>query len=133
MNFQSVGFVEVLMQFYIGNSSQVSDGAGVVLLMKRAVAMQKGLPILGVFRLELWSHFEFFLSLMEWNLFILICTKLIALHWSFHRSFTVVGFDPAVMGVGPVVVIPTTMKATGLEIDDIDLFEINEVKYGVYL
>ena len=36
------------------------------------------------------------------------------------------------MGVGPVVVIPTTMKATGLEIDDIDLFEINEVKYGVY-
>ncbi|MCI65898.1 3-ketoacyl-CoA thiolase 2 peroxisomal, partial [Trifolium medium] len=31
------------------NSSQVSDGAGAVLLMKRSVAMQKGLPILGVF------------------------------------------------------------------------------------
>jgi hypothetical protein len=28
----------------------VSDGAGAVLLMKRSVAMQKGLPILGVFR-----------------------------------------------------------------------------------
>jgi len=28
----------------------VSDGAGAVLLMKRSIAMQKGLPILGVFR-----------------------------------------------------------------------------------
>lgn len=34
----------------VGNSSQVSDGAGAVLLMKRSLAMQKGLPILGVFR-----------------------------------------------------------------------------------
>ena len=58
---------------------------------------------------------------------------MIALHWSFHRSFTVVGVDLAVMGVGSVVAIPTTLKAVGLEIDDIDLFEINEVKYGVYL
>ncbi|KAM1570439.1 hypothetical protein PS1_035780 [Malus domestica] len=33
-----------------GNASQVSDGAGAVLLMKRSLAMQKGLPILGVFR-----------------------------------------------------------------------------------
>ncbi|KAH9288950.1 hypothetical protein KI387_033067, partial [Taxus chinensis] len=33
-----------------GNSSQVSDGAGAVMLMKRALAVQKGLPILGVFR-----------------------------------------------------------------------------------
>lgn len=33
-----------------GNSSQVSDGAGAVLLMKRSVAEKKGLPILGVFR-----------------------------------------------------------------------------------
>ncbi|XP_015168631.1 uncharacterized protein [Solanum tuberosum] len=32
------------------NYSQVSDGAAVVLLMKRSIAMQKGLPILGVFR-----------------------------------------------------------------------------------
>ncbi|KAK8711687.1 hypothetical protein V6N13_146960 [Hibiscus sabdariffa] len=33
-----------------GNASQVSDGAGAVLLMKRSLAMQKGLPVLGVFR-----------------------------------------------------------------------------------
>ena len=28
----------------------MTDGAGAVLLMKRSVAMRKGLPILGVFR-----------------------------------------------------------------------------------
>lgn len=33
-----------------GNSSQVSDGAGAVLLMKRRTALAKSLPILGVFR-----------------------------------------------------------------------------------
>lgn len=40
---------------FIGNSSQVSDAAAAVLLMKRSVAMQKGLPILGVFRYVLSS------------------------------------------------------------------------------
>lgn len=35
---------------YLGNASQISDGAAAVLLMKRSLAMQKGLPILGVFR-----------------------------------------------------------------------------------
>ncbi|XP_030476992.1 3-ketoacyl-CoA thiolase 2, peroxisomal [Syzygium oleosum] len=74
-----------------GNSSQVSDGAGAVLLMKRSLAMQKGLPILGVF-----------------------------------RTFAAVGVDPAIMGVGPAVAIPAAVKAAGLELEDIDLFEINE-------
>ncbi|XP_075477111.1 3-ketoacyl-CoA thiolase 2, peroxisomal [Primulina tabacum] len=74
-----------------GNSSQVSDGAGAVLLMKRSVAVQKGLPILGVF-----------------------------------RSFSAVGVDPAIMGIGPAVAIPAAVKSAGLELDDIDLFEINE-------
>ncbi|XP_061361817.1 3-ketoacyl-CoA thiolase 2, peroxisomal [Gastrolobium bilobum] len=74
-----------------GNSSQVSDGAGAVLLMKRSVAVQKGLPILGVF-----------------------------------RTFAAVGVDPAIMGVGPAAAIPVAVKAAGLELDDIDLFEINE-------
>ncbi|KAJ7004735.1 hypothetical protein D5086_007382 [Populus alba] len=74
-----------------GNSSQVSDGAGAVLLMKRSVAMRKGLPILGVF-----------------------------------RTFTAVGVDPAIMGVGPAVAIPAAVKAAGLDLEDIDLFEINE-------
>ncbi|KAF4347836.1 hypothetical protein G4B88_026083 [Cannabis sativa] len=76
-----------------GNSSQVSDGAGAVLLMKRSLAMQKGLPILGVF-----------------------------------RSFSAVGVDPAVMGIGPSVAIPAAVKSAGLELDNIDLFEINEAR-----
>ncbi|XP_038712924.1 3-ketoacyl CoA thiolase 1, peroxisomal-like [Tripterygium wilfordii] len=74
-----------------GNASQVSDGAGAVLLMRRSLATQKGLPILGVF-----------------------------------RSFAAVGVDPAVMGIGPAAAIPVAVKAAGLELDDIDIFEINE-------
>lgn len=31
------------------------------------------------------------------------------------------------MGVGPAVAIPAAVKSAGLELDDIDLFEINEV------
>ncbi|XP_059296963.1 3-ketoacyl CoA thiolase 1, peroxisomal [Lycium ferocissimum] len=74
-----------------GTASQVSDGAAAVLLMKRSVAMQKGLPILGVF-----------------------------------RSFAAVGVEPDVMGIGPAVAIPAAVKSAGLELDNIDLFEINE-------
>ncbi|PHT53432.1 3-ketoacyl-CoA thiolase 2, peroxisomal [Capsicum baccatum] len=75
----------------VGNSRQVTDGAGVVLLMKRSVAMQKGLPILGVF-----------------------------------RTFAAMGVDPTIMGIGPAVAIPAAVKSAGLELEDIDLFELNE-------
>lgn len=81
-----------------GNASQVSDGAGAVLLMKRSLAMQKGLPILGIF-----------------------------------RSFAAVGVDPSVMGIGPAAAIPAATKAAGLEVDDIDLFEINEAFASQYV
>ena len=43
------------------------------------------------------------------------------------RSFVAVGVDPAIMGVGPAAAIPVAVKAAGLELGDIDLFEINEV------
>lgn len=43
------------------------------------------------------------------------------------RTFVAVGVDPAVMGVGPAVAIPAAVKSAGLELDNIDLFEINEV------
>jgi acetyl-CoA acyltransferase 1 len=43
------------------------------------------------------------------------------------RSFSAVGVDPAVMGIGPAVAIPAAVKAAGLQIEDIDLFELNEV------
>ncbi|XP_039132764.1 3-ketoacyl-CoA thiolase 2, peroxisomal-like [Dioscorea cayenensis subsp. rotundata] len=81
-----------------GNASQVSDGAGAVLLMRRDVAMRKGLPILGVF-----------------------------------RSFAAVGVDPAVMGIGPAVAIPAAVRSAGLQIEDIDLFEINEAFASQYV
>jgi acetyl-CoA acyltransferase 1 len=43
------------------------------------------------------------------------------------RSFAAVGVDPAVMGIGPAAAIPVAVKSAGLELDDVDLFEINEV------
>lgn len=49
-----------------------------------------------------------------------------------RRSFVAVGVDPAVMGIGPSVAIPAAVKAAGLEIGDIDLFEINEVSPVLY-
>lgn len=42
------------------------------------------------------------------------------------RSFAAVGVDPAVMGIGPAVAIPTAVKMAGLTADDIDLYELNE-------
>ncbi|PKA46224.1 3-ketoacyl-CoA thiolase 2, peroxisomal [Apostasia shenzhenica] len=81
-----------------GNASQVSDGAGAVLLMRRDVASRKGLPILGVF-----------------------------------RSFVAVGVDPAVMGIGPAVAIPAAVKAAGLGMEDIDVYEINEAFASQYV
>lgn len=74
-----------------GNASQVSDGAGAVLLMTRREALRRGLPVLAIF-----------------------------------RSFAAVGVDPAVMGIGPAVAIPAAVKAAGLEVENVDLFELNE-------
>lgn len=42
------------------------------------------------------------------------------------RSFAVTGVPPEIMGIGPAVAIPAAVKAAGLSIDDIDLFELNE-------
>jgi acetyl-CoA acyltransferase 1 len=53
---------------------QVTDGASAVLMMTRREAMNRGLPVLGIF-----------------------------------RSFSAVGVDPAIMGVGPAVAIPAAV------------------------
>jgi acetyl-CoA acyltransferase len=42
------------------------------------------------------------------------------------RAYKVVGVDPDIMGIGPVPAIRALCESTGLGIDDIDLFEINE-------
>ncbi|CAG8553942.1 7037_t:CDS:2 [Paraglomus brasilianum] len=74
-----------------GSSSQVSDGAAAVLLMKRKTAEKLKLPILG----------------------------------KFVRGVCV-GVPPRVMGIGPAFAIPKLLEQTGLKVDDIDIYEINE-------
>jgi acetyl-CoA acyltransferase 1 len=74
-----------------GTSSQVSDGAAAVLLMRRSKATALGLKPIGCM-----------------------------------RSYKVVGCDPDVMGIGPAVAIPVALAAAGLNIGDVDSFEINE-------
>jgi len=45
---------------------------------------------------------------------------------AFFRGFTVAGCEPEEMGIGPVYAVPRLLKAKGLQIDDIDLWELNE-------
>jgi len=45
---------------------------------------------------------------------------------AFIRSYGLAGVDPSVMGIGPVPAIQKALSKTGLSIDDIDLFELNE-------
>jgi len=42
------------------------------------------------------------------------------------KHFVTVGVDPAIMGIGPVPAIRKLLAQTGLTVEDIDLFEINE-------
>lgn len=42
------------------------------------------------------------------------------------RSMAVVGFDPSIMGYGPVPASQLALKRAGLSINDIDIFELNE-------
>jgi len=74
-----------------GNSSQVSDGAAAVLVMKRSEAKKRGLPILGRF-----------------------------------ISYAVAGVPPNIMGVGPAFAIPLALKKAKLNVNDINIFELNE-------
>ncbi|WP_042347214.1 thiolase family protein [Bacillus massiliigorillae] len=41
-------------------------------------------------------------------------------------DWTAVGVSPEIMGIGPVPAIEKLLERTGLSIDDIDLFEVNE-------
>jgi acetyl-CoA acetyltransferase family protein len=48
-------------------------------------------------------------------------------------AWAVVGVDPSIMGMGPVPAIRKLLSATGLSLDVVDLFEINEAFAGQYL
>ncbi|WP_223529928.1 thiolase family protein [Pseudomonas sp. GL-R-19] len=74
-----------------GNSSQLSDGASMTLVMSLEKALELGLKPKASF-----------------------------------RGFTVAGCAPDEMGIGPVFSVPKLLKAKGLRIDDIDLWELNE-------
>ncbi|MCK1792164.1 thiolase family protein [Pseudomonas violetae] len=74
-----------------GNSSQLSDGASMTLVMSLEKALELGLK-----------------------------------PKAFFRGFTVAGCEPDEMGIGPVFSVPKLLKAKGLKVADIDLWELNE-------
>ncbi len=74
-----------------GNSSQLSDGASMTLVMSLEKALELGLK-----------------------------------PKAFFRGFTVAGCEPDEMGIGPVFAVPKLLKARGLQVADIDLWELNE-------
>ena len=43
-----------------------------------------------------------------------------------YRGMAVAGCDPDEMGIGPVFAVPKLLKAHGLKVDDIGLWELNE-------
>ena len=49
------------------------------------------------------------------------------------KAWHVVGVDPDIMGVGPVDAIRGVLEKGGLQLADVDLFEINEAFAGQYL
>ena len=44
----------------------------------------------------------------------------------YFRGFAVAGVPPEIMGIGPVPAVRKLLQKTGLRIEDIDLFELNE-------
>ena len=49
------------------------------------------------------------------------------------RSWSTVGVDPSIMGFGPAPAIRKVLERTGMTLEQIDLFEINEAFAGQYL
>ena len=41
-------------------------------------------------------------------------------------SYTAVGVEPRIMGIGPVYAVPKALKHAGMKLSDIELFELNE-------
>jgi acetyl-CoA acyltransferase len=45
---------------------------------------------------------------------------------AYFRAFAVAGVPPGIMGIGPVPAVRKLLAKTGLKVDEIDLFEVNE-------
>lgn len=95
-----------------GNSSQVSDGAAAVMVMKRSRAEALGLPALGVCRA--YAVVGVAPSLMG----IGACTS-----W---RPPPLTGRNARGTHTGPAVAIPEAVRRAGITMADVDVFEINE-------
>lgn len=74
-----------------GNSSQISDGAALLLLASKDAVQKYRLPVLA---------------------------RIVDVQWA--------GLDPAEMGLGPVYATHQLLKNQGLQLNDIDYWEINE-------
>jgi acetyl-CoA C-acetyltransferase len=81
-----------------GTSSQIADGAAVVLMMRADKAAELGLKPLATL-----------------------------------KASALVGCDPVLMLEGPIPATEKLLKETGLSIDDIDVFEVNEAFASVVL
>jgi len=46
--------------------------------------------------------------------------------WGRLVNYACAGVDPRVMGIGPIAAVPKALKQAGLQLSDIDLFELNE-------
>ena len=42
------------------------------------------------------------------------------------KAFATAGVDPAIMGIGPIPAVRKLLAKTGLTVNDIDIFELNE-------
>lgn len=43
-----------------------------------------------------------------------------------HHTTTIAGVPPRIMGIGPIYAIPMALKKSGINVNDVDIFEINE-------
>lgn len=62
---------------------------------------------------------------------VLLCRRSVALKMGLPIlakwiTFQTAGVPPDVMGIGPAFAIPKAIKKAGINIDDIDVFELNE-------
>lgn len=114
----------LIIYFIPGNASQVSDGAAAVLLTRRSVAKRLGLPIIGKFVTAAVVGVP--PRIMG------LVSRLVSLQASTLRAkpcFSLIHFVNSSLifcSIGPAYAIPKVLKQTGLQLSDIDFYEINE-------
>lgn len=103
-----------------GNASQITDGAGAVLLMRRSKAEELGLKVLAK-----WVTTAI---VGEQTLLYVGVARPCRLTDSVAglACFLPSGLQPRIMGIGPSIAIPRVLEMAGITINDVDLFEVNE-------